>query len=410
MDKILTKNIAPSNEEIIIVKAKGLRVWDKKGKDYIDFSSQTLNLNLGQSHPLLISAAKRQLAKYSFLSSRFMSTPFLNLAKTLVRLAPKGLTKVNLKLTNGSDANESAFKRARKYHKKPTIVSFYFSHLGETSETISASGKHFKNRSYIGGSQCFAFFHPPHPDFIPSAKSIAEAERASLTELSELLEKRGDICGVIVEPIMVNAGVYVLSPSYLKSLRGLCTRCNVALIFDEVQTAFGWLGTFFAADKAGVTPDILTVGKALASGFPLAAVLMKEKYDVLEYGEDEFTYGGHPVSCAVALKNIEILEKMNLAETVLEKETFIKNLLYGLKNDYPFIKEVRGTGLIWVIDFDEKKSPRSASEIYDRAIKNGLILRKSKDGEGSALVIKPAVTVSFEELTEGFKRFRKAIE
>ena len=176
----LTKNIIPSNKNIVIKKARGAILWDSQDKDYIDFSAQTLNLSLGQCHPKLIKAAIAQLNRYTFLSSRFVCEPFMQLAKTLVELAPEELTKVNIKLSNGSDANESAFKRVRKYHKKQTIVSLYKSHLGETSETIVASGKHFENRSYIGGCQKFEFFPPPHPDFIPSCKTIKEAEQASL--------------------------------------------------------------------------------------------------------------------------------------------------------------------------------------------------------------------------------------
>lgn len=405
----LTKNIIPSANNLVIKKARGVTLWDTSGKDYIDFSAQTLNLSLGQCSPKLTKAAITQLNRYTFLSSRFVCEPFMQLAKTLIELAPEELTKVNIKFSDGSDANESAFKRVRKYHKKQTIASLYKSHLGETSETIAASGKHFDNRSYIGGSQKFVFFPPPHPDFIPSCKTIEEAEQASLLCLKKLLEKNNDICAIIVEPIMVNAGVYILSPNYLKELRTLCDKFKIGLIFDEVQTAFGWLGTFFAASKYKVTPDILTMGKAISPGFPLAAILMRSKYDVLDYGEDEFTYGGHPLSCAVALKNIEILKHIKMEKTVTEKGFLISKLLLVLKKKHQFIKEIRGEGLIWAVDFGKNISTVDIDRICKKALSNGLILRKSQDGLGSSLVIKPPLIITDSEIKKGMKRLDRSL-
>jgi len=404
----LTKNIIPENN-IIIAKARGIILWDTEGKDYIDFSAQTLNLSQGQCHPELTKTAITQLRHYTFLSSRFVCEPFLQLSKTIVNLAPKGLTKINIKLSDGSDANESAFKRVRSYHKKQTIASLYKSHLGETSETLAASGKHSKNRYYTGGSQKFVFFPPPHPDFIPSCETVKEAEKTSLLGLKNLIAENSDICGVIVEPIMVNAGVYILSPSYLNGLRALCDDYQISLIFDEIQTAFGWLGTFFAASRYKASPDILTMGKAISPGFPLAAILMRPKYDVLEYGEDEFTNGGHPLSCAVALKNIEIIKHMKIKKIVSERSALILKLLTALQKKHPFIKEIRGEGLIWGIDFGKNISPLGANQIYTRALSNGLILRKSCDGLGSSLVIKLPLTITAAEIEEGIKRLEQSL-
>lgn len=406
----LVKNILPANPAITIDRARGAILWDSAGKDYIDFSSQTLNVSLGQCHPRLTRAAITQLKKYTFLSTRFVSEPLTLLAHELVKLAPAGLSKVNLKLTNGSDANESAFKRVRKYHKKQIIVAFSWSHHGETSETINASGKHFENRHYIGGSEKFLFFNPPHQEFFPSAKTSEEAERASLRQLSHLIETHSDICAVIVEPILVNAGVYILSKNYLTGLRKLCDQHGISLIFDEIQTMGGWLGEIFAAKKYGVTPDLITLGKALSPGFPLSGILMKEEYDVLDYGEDEFTYGGHPVSCAVALENLRILQEMPLGRVVHEREKIIRSTLTKFKQKFSFIKEIRGDGLIWAIDFDVDRSPKTPGEIYQNALRNGVILRKSRDGAGSSLVIKPPLVISKKQLQNGLGRVFQAID
>lgn len=405
----LVRNILPADPAITIRRAKGAVLWDSTGKDYIDFSSQTLNLSLGQCHPSLSRVAIRQLKQFTFLSTRFVSEPLVKFALELVKLAPAGLSKVNLKLTNGSDANESAFKRVRKYHQKQTILACSWSHHGETSETINASGKRFENRYYIGGSGKFLFFNPPHQDFFPFAKTLQDAESTSLAQVSRLIETHPDTCAVIVEPILVNAGVYILSPWYLKRLRRLCDRYEISLIFDEIQTMGGWLGDMFAAQKYGVTPDLITLGKALSPGFPLAGVLMKEEYDVLDYGEDEFTYGGHPVSCAVALATLDILQKMSIERHVWEREKIIKQTLEQYQRTFRFIKEIRGVGLIWAIDFDLEQAPLTPSEIYQRALQNGVVLRKSRDGMGSSLVLKPPLVISKQQLRIGFERLLRAL-
>jgi len=379
--RYLTKNVIPA--DLTIVKAKNLEVWDSSGKKYLDFSAQTLNLNLGNSPGIAKKAFLEQFKKFTFLSSRFGNEAFLNLSKELIKVAPKGLKKVNIKLTNGSDANESAFKRARIYRKKPYIISFYNSHLGESCETLKASGRHFSS-SFFGGSNYFIHIIPPF--------SRIRTEAEILEEIEFIFKSRDDIAAIIIEPIMVNAGVYIFSKSFLKNLRFLCDTYKITLIFDEIQTAFGWLGKMFAAEYFDVCPDILTVGKAFAAGFPLAGILLKDEYDVLPYSFDEFTYGGHPISCAIALENIKLLTTSEILREVSDKSRVFKTQLdkYLSKNK-SVIKEIRCCGLIAGIEF---RSNKEATILYDALIGQGLIVRKSMDGGGPSLVLKPPITVS----------------
>lgn len=215
MNTFLTKNVIPCN--IFIKKAKGIILWDQNNKEYLDFSSQTLNLNLGNAPDFAKEAFIKQFDTFTFLSSRFESEIFIRLSKKIVTLAPKGLTKVNLKLTNGSDANESALKRVRAYHKKPYIISFYTSHLGESSETLSASGKHFHTNVYRGGSHFFIYIRPPFM-YKVNGYSDKEADMKTLDELEFLFTHRQDISAIILESVMVNAGGYIFSVSFLKQL------------------------------------------------------------------------------------------------------------------------------------------------------------------------------------------------
>lgn len=393
----LTKNVIPA--EITIVKAKSSEMWDYSGKKYLDFSAQTLNLNLGNSPKIAKKAFSEQFKKFTFLSSRFGNEVFLNLSKELIKIAPQELKKVNIKLTNGSDANESAFKRARIYSKKPYIISFYYSHLGESCETLKANGKHFSS-SFFGGSNYFIHIIPPFLNIRTEAEVLEEIEFT--------FKSRDDIAAIIIEPIMVNAGVYIFSKSFLKHLRFLCDTYKITLIFDEIQTAFGWLGKMFAAEYFDVCPDILTIGKAFAAGFPLAGVLLKDEYDVLDYGFDEFTYGGHPISCAIALQNIEYLTSTKILSIVNKKSNLMQQLLQDLQRSHnKIIKPIRICGLIAGIEFTSNKE---AKLLYHTLIEQGLIVRKSMDGSGPSLVLKPPITVSRSILKKAVKILGQAIK
>ncbi len=367
----------------MVKRAKGVKLWDIHNKEYIDFSSQTLNLSLGNSPQIVKRAFLQQFKKFTFLSTRFINQSFLDLSIELTKLAPRGLTKVNIKLTNGGDANESAFKRARVFRKKPYIVSFYYSHLGEGSETLKANGKHF-SPLFLGGSEFFIHVIPPF--------SENRTDEQVIDELEFLFRSRDDVAAIIIEPIMVNAGVYVFSRLFLNKLRLLCDKYKITLIFDEIQTAFGWLGKLFAAEYFNVSPDILTIGKAFAAGFPLAGVLMREEYDVLDYGFDEYTYGGHPVSCAIALENINYLTSSSVLRQVEEKSKMLQTQLVDYHSKHlGLVKNIRCCGLFAGIEF---KSNIAATQIYQSLVTKGLITRKSVDGAGPSLVLKPPIIVS----------------
>lgn len=320
----------------------------------------------------------------------------MELVNEILSIAPKGLDLINLKLVNGSDANESVFKRTGKFRKKPNIISFFKSHLGESSETLSASGR---NDFYIGGSNNFILINPPFPSFFPK-NDHRFCEEKSLSQLTQLLRKRGDIAGIILEPIMVNAGAFCFSKQYLKELKNLCNKFDITLIFDEIQTAFGWLGTYFAAQLFNVTPDALTMGKSLAAGFPLAGVLMKKEYDVLNYGEDEYTYGGHPTSCAAAVANIKFLKTTNILNEVKKKAELLRSLLANLQKHYDCIREVRGYSLIIGIEFDSLNFDQGvvSNKIYNECLLGGIVLRKTEDGNGNSLVLKPPLIVTQKQL------------
>lgn len=398
-----TRNTIPSH--IKISKAKGTIFYDDNGKEYLDFSSQTLNLNFGQNHYRITRAVIKQVKNFTYLSSRFENPIMNELIEKLLNISPSPLQKVNLKLVNGSDANESALKRIRKKTGKNFVITYHKTHLGESSETLSASGK---TAAYIGGSGKFILATPPFSSFFKDTPQD-DIEDLSLYQISKILKRNKNIAGIFLEPIMVNAGVYGFSPYYLKHLRKLCDDYQVGLVFDEIQTGFGWLGTYFACEYFGVVPDLLTMGKGLAAGFPLAGILMKKEYDVLDYGEDEYTYGGHPASCATAIACLNLLRETNILKQVKQKCQILKKMVLVLQHKYSCITDVRLFGLICGIEFKSQKNQNLADEIYDLCLENGLLLRKTEDGKGSSLVLKPPIIVSQQELEKAIDVLDKVL-
>lgn len=374
-----------------LVSGKGCMVTDINGKKYIDGCSQTLNLALGQCNEIINKAVIGQLNKITFTSSRFSNKPANDLAEKLIKIAPEGLNRVNLKMTSGSLANEGAIKAARKFTGKNIIISVNNSHHGQTIGTMEISGKHW-NIPYIKNRKA-VFLSTPVNEYI---------ENNLNKELEKIIKEHGsDLAGFIIEPIMVDAGVVVPSQKYHLEIRHFCDIHNIPLIYDEIQTAFGWLGSIFASDFYGVVPDIMTLGKALGAGFPLSAILLNEKYDVLNYGEHEITYGAHPVSCAASMAMIDILENTNILSEVKEKGIYIKEQLLSLAKNYELIKNITGEGLIIGIELDSSNNPRIADVIISKMLELGVILRKSKVGANSHVIqFKPPIIISYSEINE----------
>jgi 4-aminobutyrate aminotransferase-like enzyme len=387
-----SKNTTP--QAAPLVRGSGVLLYDLDGTEYLDCCSQTLNVNLGQCHPEITEAVIEQVRRLTFSSSRFSNDVTNELVSRLIGITPDTLTRVNLRNTSGSAANECAIKAARKRTGKRMVFSLMHSHHGQTAETMRISGKHFKN-SYLGDRGAV---------FLPLPSPSSNSNILSLEDLNELWTLQDeDVAALIVEPVMVDAGVVVLTKEYLQTLRTFCTEKGIALIFDEIQTGFGWLGTLHAMDYYGVTPDIVTFGKALGAGYPLAAAVFSSEYDVLEYGEHEFTYGAHPASCAASLKMIEILQRPGFLEDVKQKSEHIRRRLNELRERFDFVTDIRGLGFIWGIELTmghgENEGSLSTKEVVRKLHSSGLITRASKVGANSNILqFKPPLIMSVSEI------------
>lgn len=208
---------------------------------------------------------------------------------------------------------------------------------------------------------------------------------------------------------MVDAGVLIPPDKYHSHIKEFCLSNNIALVIDEVQTGFGWLGDYFASLILKLQPDILTLGKGIGAGFPLAAVLLSEEYDVLDYGEHEITYGAHPISCAASLAMINYLSTEGLHEAK-EKGEYFQSKLSKLKSIYPIIGDIRAIGLLIGIEFiDANNNPNSkiTLAIYKELFSVGIITRISKVGENcNILQIKPPIVISYSEIDEALNKLK----
>lgn len=416
--KHMSSNTRPSGP--LFVEGLGIKVYDKRGKEFFDLSSQTLNMNLGHSHPVT-----KQVAQYfaanntpNFLSSRLTNPYSVLLAKKLAETAPNGLNIVNLKLTNGSDANEDAMKRTRKYHEGngSTIVSLYRSHLGETSETITASGKNFHNRYYVGGSGKFLFIDPVYTFRRQSQLSEEEHIDQCIDQFKSLLKRREDIVGIIMELIQVDGGVLVQPKRFVQKIEELCRQNNKTFIVDEVQTAFGWTGEIFLSNSYGITPDIISLGKGIACGIhPLAATVFKDKFDNIGYGISECTHGALPQACATALFNISYLQNSGVLNSVNDKGKHFMKRLQNIKAKHSQIGDVRGLGLILGLEF-VKSNGREDCELTDRvysaALEERILLRKATCGGSgnNVLIIKPPIIITHKEIDDSIDLLENSLE
>lgn len=381
VSQLMTRNLR--NDAAPIIWASGNYFVDGRGRMYLDLCSQTQNLNFGHNHPYLISAASRYLnsTQPMYTSSKFGNLASMRLVSRLSELLPPELNCINLKLLNGADAVETALKAALKHHarnpERRRIVSLRWAHHGHSVMTMSCSNK-YTHLPYVAGD------------------NHVYIDANDLTQMRAALRADQGVAAFIVEPLQMNGGCVELTQEYLQEARRICDEQDIVLVFDEIQTAFGWLGSMFGFERIGVVPDILCLSKSLSSGFPLAAAVMREKFDTLEFGEAEFTGGLNPLSSIVALANIEMLTHTHVMRSVGCAEKRLASGFGKLRQKYPkLVVDTRGVGLMHGI---ETTSNAVARKVYDFALERGLLLRISKDAKGETVLVKPSLIVTSRQI------------
>lgn len=342
---------------IVLVKGQGQKVWDINGKEYLDFVAGIAVCNLGHSHPGVIDALKKQLENLTHVSNLYYIEPQARLAKLLV---DNSFADKVFFCNSGAEANEAAIKLARKYaHEnlgddKFELITMKDSFHGRTMATITATGQ-----------EKFQF------GFTPLLQGFNYVPFNNLEALEKVINKK--TCGVMVEPIQGEGGVNIPDDKYLQGVRAICDQHNILLIVDEVQTGIGRTGKIFAYEHTGVEPDIMTLAKALGNGFPVGAMLAKDKIArSFTPGNHASTFGGNPLAMSAALATLQIMLKENILENSRKVGEYFLAQLKKLKGKHSIIKDVRGKGLMLAVSLEVE-----VAEIVQKCMQKGLLINSA---------------------------------
>lgn len=405
----------------VVVSGKGIRLYDRHGKDYIDCTSQSWAMYLGFAHPGINRVVAEQMEKLSHTHQGFDTLPRFYLAWKLTQLAPADLNRVSFTV-GGGPALEAAMKVAHK-NTMPSrdFICLYDSFHGTTLGTMGASWSSTRSSGkLIGGSRFLGLTKPfirvPNPycyrcpmELEPKSCKIACAKMLRLT-----LERgiAGNAAGVILEPIQASAGQIIFPVEYLREVRKICDEFETPLIFDEIQT-YGRIGEFFATGYFGVTPDIIVLGKGLGAGFPIAAIIISDKLLGLEPDTEELhTFANNSVAQVAAAKQIELLEN-GILENAREMGAYLKAGLETIQKDFPEIGDIRQAGLhigVELVRDPESKIPlmEEGKKVRAEGINLGVIFGLAGP-RPNILKIKPPLIINRSECDEVLDKFRSAL-
>lgn len=394
---------------VYVERASNAELWDVEGKRYIDFGTGIAVCNTGHSHPKVVAAVKAQLDNFSHTC--VMVNPYesaVALAEQLNQLAPGDSQKKTIFVTTGAEAVENCIKIARAHTGRRGVIAFNGGFHGRTNLTMALTGKITPYKHQFGP---FAgdIFHAPYPMALHGV-SVKDSLKA-IENLFKVDIAPCDVAAIIVEPVQGEGGFYAAPPKFLQALRALCDKHGIVLVMDEIQTGFGRTGKMFSCEHAGVEPDLMTMAKGIAGGFPLAAVVGKsEIMDAPLPGGLGGTYGGSPVGCVAALAVLEVIKEEQLVERAVKIGDTFNQALCALKEQYPqIIGEVRNQGAMiameLVIDGDSEQPNTALTQaIIANAAEHGLVLLAC-GFYGNVIRFLPALTISDEVMAEGLAKF-----
>ncbi len=342
---------------VTLVRGKGLRVWDDKGKEYLDFVGGIAVNCLGQCHPVVVQAITEQANTLVQVSLWYYNKPMLQLAELLVKNSCMDRVFI---CNSGLEANEGAVKLARRYGAQKRngayeVITTFDSFHGRSLAMTAATGQEKMHKN----------FEPLPVGFINVENNNIEAIKKATTEKT---------CAVMVEPIQAEGGINEPKGDFLKQVRDWCDKNNLLLIFDEVQTGIGRLGTLFGYQLYGVEPDVMTLAKGLGGGVPIGAVTCKEFASVFSMGDHNATFGGNPVTTATAYATLKYVIENDIPGNAKKVGAYLKEGLKKLQQKYGFVTDVRGQGLLLAMEFDKD----IAAEVVDTCIEKGLLINRLK--------------------------------
>ncbi|MEL1266091.1 acetylornithine transaminase [Pseudoxanthomonas putridarboris] len=379
--------------DVVLERGQGARVWDSEGREYVDLSAGIAVCGLGHNDPDLVAALTEQAGRLWHTSNVFYSEPPLRLAEELVG-ASRFAERVFL-CNSGAEANEAAIKLVRKWAASQgrapdqrVIVTFRGSFHGRTLATVTATAQPKYQEGYE-----------------PLPAGFRYVDFNDLTQL-EIAMSCGDVAAVMVEPVQGEGGVMPAASGFLSAVRGLCDHHGALLVLDEIQAGMGRTGTLFAHWQDGVTPDIVTLAKALGGGFPIGAMLAGPKVaEVMQFGAHGTTFGGNPLAAAVARVALRKLASPQIANNVARQSAALRKGLDAIDAELNLFAQVRGRGLMLGAVLRPEYAGR-AGEILDHAAAHGLLLLQAGP---DVLRFVPALNISDEEIAEGLRRLHAAL-
>ncbi|MBS7820095.1 aspartate aminotransferase family protein [Wohlfahrtiimonas chitiniclastica] len=374
---------------VTFVRGKGPFLYSDQNVEYIDCVSGIAVNCLGHAHPVMVAAAKEQSEKLFHISNLYHNDAQTALARKLIR---NSFHQQVFFCNSGTEANELAVKIARKYgHKtaptKSKILYMKDSFHGRSTGALAITGQ----QKY-------------QEPFRPLMGDVVECEFNNVEMAKALVND--DFCGIFIEPVQGESGIRAATPEFLQTLRDLADQHDALLVFDEIQCGMGRMGTLFAYQQLDVVPDVVTLAKALGGGVPIAACLTKDKAnDVIVPGDHGSTYGGNPFVCAIANAVLTELVDHGVVAAVKERGSYTQKKLNLLRVRYPFIQEIRGTGLLLGIKFDE--SVVKSSDVVKAAFENRLLLVGAGD---NVVRFFPPLNVTLDHIDVMVSRLEQVLE
>ncbi len=399
-------NLAP----VFIDRAENAEMWDVEGRRYIDFGAGIAVCSTGHSNPQVVSAVQVQLQRFSHTC--VMVTPYdsaVELAEKLNQLAPGSTVKKSIFVTTGAEAVENCVKIARAYTGRRGVIAFNGGFHGRTLLAMGLTGKITPYKNLFGPFPG-DIFHIPFP--VEYHGISAEDSLQALETLFKVDIAPTDVAAIIIEPVQGEGGFYPASDEFLQVLRKLCDEHGIVLIADEIQTGFARTGKFFCCEYAGIEPDLMTVAKGIAGGFPLAAVVGKaEVMDAPLPGGLGGTYAGSPIACAAALAVIDVIDKQGLVARANHIGALFDARLRELQTRFPaVIGDVRTErGAMIAIELvrngdADQPDPDLTKAMVTMAYERGLVLL-SCGNRGNVIRFLPALTIPDELVQEGLDIF-----
>jgi alanine-glyoxylate transaminase/(R)-3-amino-2-methylpropionate-pyruvate transaminase len=396
-------------EPIALESGSGIRVKDFDGREYLDFFGGILTVGLGHAHPRVNAAVRAQMDRLGHVSTLYPTLPIADLAEKLVRLAPGKLEKAFF-CTSGSEADETAVALVQAHTGRQEIIALRHGYSGRTllGQSLAGLSRYRAVSTQIAGVK---HAHAPYCYRCPFGLSFPSCEIKCAQDIEDLIQTTttGEVAGMIAEPILGVGGVVTPPPGYLKLAVDIVKKYGGVFICDEVQTGFGRTGRMWGVDGEGVEPDVVTMAKGIANGYPISAVVTTSAIAGAWRGGNISTFGGNPISCAAASATIDVVRDDGLVENADAMGTILREGLMALKARYTVVGDVRGRGLMLGVEIvrDEKTGDRTPTpdatlRVLEETKKRGLLIGRA-GLYGNVLRVAPPLVVTRRDVDDALK-------